>query len=78
MSTRGVHAENAVANRVRRKKVNNKMDNSGCKENDLMISRKIKEELLESIEKISFGEVVVTIHDSKIVQVEKKEKKRFS
>lgn len=38
---------------------------------------KILDELLTSIQKINYGEVVITIHNSKIVQIERKEKKRF-
>jgi len=41
------------------------------------IDQKILEEIIKSIQQINYGEVVVTIHDSKIVQIEKKEKKRF-
>ena len=35
------------------------------------------EEIIRLIKQVHFGEVVVTIHDSKIVQVERREKKRF-
>jgi hypothetical protein len=38
---------------------------------------KIYKEILDSIDEISYGEVVITVHDKKIVQIEKKEKKRF-
>ena len=38
---------------------------------------KVLNEIIKSIRKINYGEVVITIHDSKIVQIEKKEKKRF-
>jgi len=41
------------------------------------LDQKVLNEIIESIQKINYGEVVITIHDSKIVQVEKKEKKRF-
>jgi len=41
------------------------------------INVKILEEVMQSIEQINYGEIVITIHDSRIVQVEKKEKKRF-
>ncbi len=34
-------------------------------------------EILKAIRKIKYGEVIIVIHDSKIVQIEKKEKKRF-
>lgn len=35
-------------------------------------------EIFDAIESISYGEVVITIHDKKVVQIEKREKKRFS
>ncbi len=35
------------------------------------------EEINKSIKQVNFGEVVVTIHNAKVVQVEKREKKRF-
>ncbi len=41
------------------------------------IKPKILEEIVKSIQQINYGEVVITIHDSKIVQVERREKKRF-
>ncbi|MCD6413547.1 MAG: YezD family protein [Elusimicrobia bacterium] len=34
-------------------------------------------EIKKAIEKIKFGEIVITIHDGKVVQIEKREKKRF-
>jgi len=39
--------------------------------------QKVWDEVMKSIQQIKYGEVVITIHDSKIVQIEKKEKKRF-
>lgn len=42
------------------------------------IDEKIKNEIIASIQEINYGEVVVTIHNAKIVQIEKKEKRRFS
>lgn len=41
------------------------------------ITHSILNEIISSIDRISYGEVVITIHDSKVVQIEKKEKKRF-
>lgn len=41
------------------------------------IEQKILEEIIESVQQINYGEVVITIHDSKVVQIERKEKKRF-
>lgn len=36
------------------------------------------QEILEAVRQIHFGEVILTIHDSQIVQIEKREKKRLS
>ena len=37
----------------------------------------ISKEIVDFIQKIKYGEVVITVHDSDIVQIEKREKKRF-
>ncbi len=37
----------------------------------------IIEQVIQFIQQISHGEIVITVHDSKIVQVEKREKTRF-
>ena len=42
------------------------------------IKEKIVEEIVESIQHIRYGEVVITIHDAKVVQIETREKKRFT
>ena len=42
------------------------------------IADKVLKEIIKAIQQINYGEVVVTIHDSDIVQVEKREKKRFN
>ena len=41
------------------------------------VDPKILDEVVEAIGKIKYGEVVITVHNSKVVQIEKKEKKRF-
>ena len=41
------------------------------------IDQKILDEIIKSIQQINYGEVVITIHNSKIMQIEKREKKRF-
>ena len=41
------------------------------------ISPDILGEIVQFIQEINYGEVVITIHNSKVVQIEKKEKKRF-
>lgn len=43
----------------------------------MKIDKSIVREIVDFIQQINYGEVVVTIHDSEIVQVEKREKKRF-
>ena len=47
--------------------------NDGKKE----IDPKICNEILDAVSKLKYGEVVVTIYNSKVVQIEKREKKRF-
>jgi hypothetical protein len=42
------------------------------------IDPKILHEIIEAVGKMKYGEVVITIHDSKIVQIEEKNKKRFN
>ena len=40
-------------------------------------NNKILEEISKLIQKIKYGELLITIHNSKIVQIERREKKRF-
>jgi len=35
-------------------------------------------EIRNAIEHMDYGEIVITVHGSKVVQVEKREKKRFT
>lgn len=44
---------------------------------EMKIDKSILKEIVDFIQQINYGEVVITIHDSEIVQVEKREKKRF-
>ncbi len=37
----------------------------------------ILDEINQLLEKIKYGEIVIKIHNSKVVELEKKEKKRF-
>jgi hypothetical protein len=37
----------------------------------------IIEQVIRSLEQIRYGELVITIHDAKVVQIEKREKTRF-
>ena len=45
--------------------------------NAYKVNRKIISEIGKAINQIQYGEVIVTIHDDKVVQIEKREKKRF-
>ena len=48
------------------------------KEENKKIDQTILDEIIEAVQKMKYGEVVVTVHDSKVVQIEEKKKKRFS
>jgi len=37
----------------------------------------IEKEIMEAVESINYGEVVIAIHDRRVVQIEKRDKKRF-
>jgi len=39
--------------------------------------KSILDDIIKFINQIHYGEVVITIHNSEIVQIEKREKKRF-
>lgn len=41
------------------------------------INQRILDEIIKSLQQIDYGELVVVIHDSRVVQIEKREKKRF-
>lgn len=42
------------------------------------IDPKVLKEIIGAIGKMKYGEVVITVHDSKVVQIEEKHKKRFN
>ena len=44
---------------------------------DCAIDQEILNEIVASIGQVNYGEVVITVHDSNIVQIEKREKRRF-
>jgi hypothetical protein len=48
------------------------------KEDKKALDPKILDEIVDAIGKMKFGEVVITVHDSKVVQIEEKNKKRFN
>jgi hypothetical protein len=50
----------------------NKIENLPEKEKQSILA-----EVRSAIEEIEYGEVVITIHDSKVVQIEKRAKRRF-
>ncbi len=37
----------------------------------------ILEELQQCLKDLAYGEVIITVHDSRVVQIERREKKRF-
>ena len=42
------------------------------------IDPKVLDEIVKFIQQINYGEVMIIVHNSKIVQIEKKEKRRFN
>lgn len=42
-----------------------------------VIDQKIVDEIVKTLHEMQYGELVITIHDGRLVQIEKKEKKRF-
>ncbi|MCR4337611.1 MAG: YezD family protein [Candidatus Omnitrophica bacterium] len=46
-------------------------------EDNKAIDPKILDEIIEAVQRMKYGEVVITIYDSKVVQIEEKKKKRF-
>lgn len=48
------------------------------KEDKKSIDPAVLAEIIEAVTKMKFGEVVITVYDSKVVQIEEKKKKRFS
>ena len=47
------------------------------KEEKKEIDPKILNEIIEAVGKMKYGEVVITVYNSKVVQIEEKKKKRF-
>jgi len=41
------------------------------------IGQKVIDEIIKSIAQIEYGDILITIHDSRVVQIEKKIKKRI-
>jgi hypothetical protein len=42
------------------------------------INQKVLDEIIEAIGKIKYGQIVITVYDSKVVQIEETKKKRFN
>ncbi|HNQ63239.1 MAG TPA: YezD family protein [Syntrophorhabdaceae bacterium] len=47
-------------------------------ENKEEIIETIESDIMRYIRQVNFGEVIITIHNSKIVQIERREKKRYT
>lgn len=50
---------------------------SSAKEKKEIPEQQIIEEIIEAVKAVQYGEVVITVYNSKVVQLERKEKKRF-
>jgi hypothetical protein len=48
------------------------------KEEKKQIDQNVLDEIIEAIGKIKHGQVVITVYDSKVVQIEETKKKRFN
>ena len=44
---------------------------------NLNLDQEILEEIIKSIQQTKYGEVVITMHEGKVVEIEQKQKKRF-
>jgi len=44
---------------------------------DVKIGQEVIDEIVKAVQGIAYGEVTIVLHDSRIVQIERKEKKRF-
>jgi hypothetical protein len=53
------------------------MDDDGLNLSDGSWNQEAVKKIMEAIENIRFGSVEVTIHESRVVQIERKEKIRF-
>ncbi len=53
------------------------MDMNLDKEHKEIPEHRIMEEIIAAVRAVKYGEVVITVYNSKVVQLEKKEKKRF-
>ena len=53
------------------------MEQTAKKTGNATIDSHTRQEIVNAVSQISFGEVVLTIHDGKVVQIEKREKKRL-
>ncbi|MFH1062001.1 MAG: YezD family protein [Candidatus Omnitrophota bacterium] len=40
--------------------------------------QKIMNEITRALARLQYGELVITVHNAKVVQIEKREKKRFT
>ncbi|MFH1062889.1 MAG: DUF2292 domain-containing protein [Candidatus Omnitrophota bacterium] len=47
------------------------------KSNNKSPDQNIMNEITRALSQLEYGELVITVHNAKVVQIEKKEKKRF-
>jgi len=56
----------------------NKTEKENHVDNEKDMDQRILSEVVRNIRQVNFGEVIITIHDAKIVQIERREKKRYN
>jgi len=47
------------------------------KKSEFQIGQKVLDRIVNAIQSLEYGEVLIRVHNSKIVEIEKKEKKRI-
>jgi len=51
--------------------------NNNSKNDDMETNRRVAEEIMKAVLEIRYGSVQITIHDSRVVQIDKTEKVRW-
>lgn len=51
--------------------------NKNTKNDDMEADRRVAEEIMKAVREIRYGSIQITIHESKVVQIDKTEKVRW-
>ncbi|MEK6725190.1 MAG: YezD family protein [Deltaproteobacteria bacterium] len=51
--------------------------NKNTKNDDMETDRRVAEEIMKAVREIRYGSIQITIHESKVVQIDKTEKVRW-